>query len=211
MLSKQTVSTIFLILLALGLVAIIVQAAPATQTSLDSPLSTPSRFDSPLPTPIPCPSSVRWSTLTIEVKIEGLKGKHFAELQLLTDTSQTAACLSARGTKLPELRVRNGSRDITIADIPDGSYKLIVDAPADYFREPRGYLFQVSGGQIVRYPGHSFHFRLTPPSDQDMPPCRNFAIQPGASIHDSAAEDVPFEPQAVCRAERLIDVSAPPK
>jgi uncharacterized membrane protein YqaE (UPF0057 family) len=210
---KQTILNILLILLVLGFSVAIIQAAPAERMGMTSPLSVPSRFDSPLspPSPYSCSSVASTSRLTIEVRIEGLKGKHSAELQLLPDGSQTAACLSADRTKLLKLSVRNGNRSITITDIPDGSYKLAVDAPANYFREPQGYLLQVSEGQIVRHSDLFFHFELIPPSAQDLPPCRNVATQPDTPTHDLVPEDVPSEPQVVCRAERLVDVSGPSK
>jgi hypothetical protein len=210
---KQTIPSILLVLLALGFSAVIIQAAPVEQTGMTSPLSVPGRFDSPLspPSPYSCSSVASTPRLTIEVEVEGLRGKHSAELQLLPDSSQTAACLSADRTKLLELDVRNGNRSIIITDVPDGSYKLVVDAPANYFREPQGYLFQVSEGQIVRHFDLSFHFELISPSAQDLPPCRNVATQPDTPTHDLVPEDVPSEPQVVCRAERLVDVSGPPK
>ncbi len=174
------------------------------------PPGTPAPQPTPQPASTPCPSTGR-ATLTIEVKVEGLKGEHLAALRLLPDTLQTGTCLSAYGTRLPELSAHNGSHSIILADIPDGSYKLIVDAPANYFRDPQGYLFQVSGGQIIRHSNRAFHFRLIPPADQDLPPCRNLAIRPDTATPNPAAEVVPFEPQVVCRAERLIDISGLPK
>jgi hypothetical protein len=214
MLGKQSVHTVLLVLLAFGLAAVVIQAVPANQTISTSPLPVPSRFDSPLPLPLPCPSTTKWATLAIEVKVEGLKGKHIAELQLLTDTSQTAACLSAQGTRLPELDVGNGSRNITIADIPDGFYKLIVDAPTDYFRDPAGYLFQVKDGQIVRHPSFVFRFHLVPPTEQDLPPCREFekrfTLPPSDSEPDT--RDIPADTQKdACQAECTVDISTPPK
>lgn len=214
MLGKQSVHTVLLILLAFGLAAVVIQAAPANQTTSTSPLPVPSQFNSPLPLPLPCPSTTKWATLTIEVKVEGLKGKHVAELQLLPDSSQTATCLPVHGTRLPELSVRNGSRSVTITDIPDGSYKLIVDAPANYFRDPAGYLFQVKDGQIVRHPSFVFRFQLVPSTEQDLPPCREFEekFTPPPSDPMPGARDIPADTQKdACRAERTVDISTPPK
>jgi hypothetical protein len=210
--NKQPVFNILLTLLVLGLATVIVQAAPGAQAVLNSPLPTPATFSSPLPVPIPCPSSVKQGSLAIEAKIEGLGAKDVAEIQLFPDTSLTAACLTTRGVVLPKLGVQNENRSITVANIPDGSYKLVVHAPSNYFREPQGYLFQVRQGQIVRSSDHPLRFKLIPSSDQDLPPCKDFVTQPDPPSSAPVASDVPFEQRrVVCRAERLIDISSPPK
>jgi hypothetical protein len=206
--------TVLLILLAFGLTAIVIQAAPANKTTLTSPIPIPGQFDSPLPPPISCPSTTKWAPLLIKVEVEGLEEEHTARLQLLADTSRTAACLSLRGTKLPQRSVRNGSGSITVTEIPDGFYKLTIDAPVTYFRDPAGYLFQVQDGQIVRRPDFVFRFRLVPPAEQDLPPCREFErkFTPPPSEPALGARDIPADTQRdVCRAERTIDISTPPK
>jgi hypothetical protein len=95
--------------------------------------------------------------------------------------------------------------------IPIGTYKLIVFAPDSYFREPQGYLFQLTETGIVNYSGVSFHFKLIPPSTQELPPCRDTMVM-GSLPSPDPTGDIPFEEQKIiCRAERLIDVSSPPK
>jgi len=205
---------VLLILLAFGLTAIAIQAAPANQATLTSPIPIPGQFDSPLPSPISCPSTTKWAPLLIKVEVEGLEEEHTARLQLLADTSRTAACLSLRGTKLPQRSVRNGSSSITVTEISDGFYKLTIDAPVTYFRDPAGYLFQVRDGQIVRRPDFIFRFRLVPPAEQDLPPCREFEkrFTPPVSYLAPGATDISTDTQKdVCRAERTIDISTPPK
>lgn len=207
----QTIISSSLALFIFGLAAVVIQAAPATQIPLTSPLPIPGRFDSPLPTPIPCPASTKWHSLTIEAKIGGIERGDSVKLSVQPDTPQTAACLAVRGTKLPDLSVRNGDHNVTITDIPDGSYKLTVEAPAEYLRNPWGYLFQMSEGQIIRASARNFNFELIPPADQAIPLCRNLAIQPVASTYDYVAGDIASESRIICKAERLIDISAPPK
>jgi hypothetical protein len=121
--------------------------------------------------------------------------------------------LSEREITLPTSSVCNGSHTLNITDVPDGSYKLIVDTPSDYFREPAGYLFQVKDRQIVRHPGFVFRFQLVPPTEQDLPPCREFEKRftpPSDSELDTG--DIPADTQKdACQAERTVDISTPPK
>jgi len=216
MLNKHSTRTMFSILLTFSLTAIVIQAAPISQGTLTSPLPTPNQFDSPLPTPDLCPSTTNWATLGIRstVRIVGLDEKRRAALQLRADTSQTAACLSQRKTELPQLDVRSGNREIVFTDIPDGFYKLTLEAPAPYLRDPGGYLFQVQEGQIVRRPNFVFEFRLVSPSEQTLPPCREFekAFEASSSDTESMREVIPADTQQdACRAEGVVDISAPPK
>jgi len=213
MLNKRSIHILFAILLVLGLVATVIQAAPANQLTLISPLPGPDLFDSPLPPPLLCPTATNRATLTIEVNIEGLEGKYPAEVELLADTSQTTACLSSYRTELPRLDARNGRHTITVTDIPDGFYKLEMNAPATYFRDPAGYLFQVQNGQIVRRPGFVFQFRLVSPSAQALPPCREFerSLTPVSEVPPRDEAIPQSTQQDVCWAERTVDISSPPK
>jgi hypothetical protein len=214
MLNKHSTHTNLLVLLIFGLTAIVIQAAPARQATLTSPLPTPGQFDSPLPKPALCPSTTNWATLGMEVKIVGLDEKHRAALQLRADTSQTAACLSQRKTEFSQLDVHNGSRKITFTEIPDGFYKLTLEAPTHYLRDPGGYLFQVQEGQIVRRPDFVFEFRLVSPSEQTLPSCREFekAFEASSSEAEPMRDAIPVDTQRdACRAEGFIDISAPPK
>ncbi len=214
MLNKRSVHILFAILLVLGLTAAVIQATPANQLTLTSPLPGPDPFDSPLPPPLLCPTTTNRATLTIEVDIEGLEGKYPAEVQLLADTAQTTACLSSHRTEIPHLDARNGRHSITVTDIPDGFYKLEVNAQASYFRNPAGYLFQVKDGQIVRSPGFVFRFRLVSSAGQDLPPCREFEkrVTPQPSDLTLGVKDIPADTQKdACRAERTVDISTPPK
>jgi hypothetical protein len=196
-------------MLILGFIIVVIQVTPAhgTQAFPNSPLPAPSVFNSPLPIPTSCPLSTNQADLVIDTTIGGLNGQDAAELQLLSDTSQTANCLSARGISLPNLGIHNEGRRITVTNIPDGSYKLIIRAPANYFREPQGYLFRISKGQVVRTSNLAFQFKLIPPTAQKLPPCRDYSKdstqQQNISPNNISAKE--------CLAERIIDVSGPHK
>ncbi len=111
---------------------------------------------------------------------------------------------------LPEMALGNGRYRLQLQEIPDGAYyKLEVQAPPSYFRDPAGYLFQVQDGQIVRRPGFVFRFRLVPPAEQELPPCRELGTEPVPAEAQPPNFSGPIE--AVCRAEVLRDISAPPK
>jgi hypothetical protein len=124
---------------------------PVFQSPVVSPLQPPSNLatptvmptETPLPTLVTCPSTTKQDSLAIETKIEGLGTEDFAEIELLPDTSVTAACLTAHGVVLPKVEVRNEERRINVVNIPDGSYKLMVHVRSGYF-PPQGYLFKFS-------------------------------------------------------------------
>ena len=129
----------------------------------------------PSPAPAACPPQTRWRAFEADVKVEGLPGAERAMLRVQPVREDIAACLTARGIALPEMAFGNGRHRLQLQEIPDGAYyKLEVQAPPSYFRDPAGYLFQVQDGQIVRRPGFVFQFRLVPPAEQDLPPCREF-------------------------------------
>jgi hypothetical protein len=207
--NKQPRFNILFTLLVLGFIIVITQVMPAfgTQAFTASPISTPSTFGSPLPTPVLCPSSTNQADLTIETTIDGLAEQDVAELQLFPDTSQTANCLATRGIDLPKLSVRNETRRITVTNIPNGSYKLVMRAPAIYFREPQGYLFRVFNGQVIRTSNLPLHFKLIPFTAQELPPCRDFSKELFPQQYVSPNEIAAKE----CMAERIIDISGPGK
>jgi len=170
------------------------------------------------PSPIPpaaCPPQTRWGAFVADVEVEGLPGGERAMVRLQPVLEEITACLAARGVTLPEIAFGNGSHRIRLAEIPDGAYyKLKIQAPPSYFRDPAGYLFQVKDGQIVRSPGFIFRFRLVPPPKQILPPCREFEkrFTPPPPAPPSTTEAIPAETQQdVCWAERTIDISSPPK
>lgn len=147
--------------------------------------------------------------LVIEVIVEGLQGEDTAELQLLPDTPETADRLLACGLTLPRQSVRQGIHRIDIPSIPDGSYRLAMTAPPEYFREPQGYLFQVLEARIVRRSDLSFRFRLVPPAAQVLPPCRNLTAQQEPSSSEPASRYSASGSHPACMAEYTLDLSGP--
>lgn len=200
----------FSVLLSLPVIALLVttiEAVPEAQTSPGSSLVTHSAIGSRLPPPISCPTSASSGALRLEVVIEGLE-ESAAELQLVPFSAETSAYLSECGVILPELAVQDGTYVMNIAGIPDGSYRLTLSAPPGYFRDPEGYLFLVFESQIIRFSDVPLHFRLISPSVQRLPPCRDIEGYPDLT---SVPEQALLESQAVCRAERTIPLSIPPK
>lgn len=182
-------------------------AAGLTTQTFQSPIKTPTPLPSPTPSPAPpaaCPPQTRWGKFAVNVEVEGLPGAERAMLRLQSISEDITACLAARGVTLPEMAFGNGSHRIQSPELPDGAYyKLTVQGLPSHFREPAGYLFQVQDGQIVLHPGYAFNFRLVPPAQQDLPPCPQLPVNPRSPM--------PGKAQVVCRAEPLIDLSAPLK
>jgi len=151
----------------------------------------------------------------MDVEVEGLPGAERAMLRMQPVLEEIGVCLAERGVTLPEMAFGNGRHRLQLQEIPDGAYyKLELQAPPSFFRDPAGYLFQVQDGQIVRRPGFVFRFRLVPPSEQDLPPCREFEKGFTLPLSDPAsrARDIPADTQKDgCRAEGTVDISAPPK
>jgi hypothetical protein len=175
------------------------------------------------PTPYPAPEDVTaypttvpiekliTAEISIDVVVEGLEGNDTAELQIVPDTSITTSRLQTLGIAMPILSLHNETQRIAIATIPIGTYKLMVSAPTAYFREPQGYLFQVSEAGIVGSSDTTLHFMLIPPSAQDLPPCRDSSLQSDTTASESESQDPLLEENAVCQSEYIIDLSAPLK
>jgi hypothetical protein len=61
--------------------------------------------------------------------------------------------------------ISDGKKAITVdiaANLEDGYYQLLLEAPDKYFREPKGYFFMVSQSQIVNPTGMEVIFNLLP-------------------------------------------------
>lgn len=148
-------------------------------------------------------------TIAIDVTVEGLENQDVAEIQLLPGMEKTVADLASIEKTLPRLAVSNVATEISVKDIPTGTYMLMVHAPSSYFREPQGYLFRVSETGIVLTSDLLFHFKLIPSSAQSLPPCRDFETK-NDSPDSTSTIDIPFEAQnEICMAEGIVDLSSP--
>ena len=61
--------------------------------------------------------------------------------------------------------ISDGKKTTTVdiaANLEDGGYLLLLEAPEKYFREPKGYLFAVTQSQIVNPTGRNVIFNLLP-------------------------------------------------
>lgn len=96
---------------------------------------------------------------SIGVSITGLQSGDVATLRLSGDDVEVV-----------QQNVQGGIHNLDILE--DGLYRLAIDAPTEYFHEPREYFFRVEDGRIINRPGFVFEFNLIPPAEQDHPPCR---------------------------------------
>lgn len=130
-------------------------------------------------------------------------------MELLPDQAITSAYPN---TSLPDVanwQLDNGTHSVSIPELPDGSYKLLLNAPQTYFREPQGYLFQVSQGSILwpQEEANSFSFILTPLTDHTLPACRDVLHLSKPLFPEASQNDAGDPSSHVCQAERLIDLS----
>jgi hypothetical protein len=61
--------------------------------------------------------------------------------------------------------ISDGEKSITVdiaANLKDGYYQLLLEAPDKYFRDPKGYFFMTSQSQIINPTGRSVIFNLLP-------------------------------------------------
>jgi hypothetical protein len=144
------------------------------------------------------------------VTLNGLNIGEQATLRLWPDEEGNAA------VALAEQYVTNGQNILpsNLFSLPDGSYQLILDAPSTYFRDPKGYLFQVTNGQMLLNDDLTdaellLTFDLTPPSAQEYPPCNESHLSGGMAVDRKA--DLTEEPNIVCMDERMISLSAHPR
>lgn len=96
----------------------------------------------------------------IQMTVNGLEKGEEAVLRLLPDTGTAEEVLF-------EQTIRSdgeGSIRVDIcSELEDGNYQLLLEAPDKYFRDPKGYFFQVSQSKIVNPSGRSIVFDLIPP------------------------------------------------
>lgn len=154
--------------------------------------------------------------LSIPVSVHGLRDGDVATLHLLPDSENTSTRLAELGIQFPSIEIQNESIRLDLGMLPDGYYKLIIETPEDYFREPLGYLFMIRTGQLVRDSNVPVIFELIPPFTHGLPPCRVFEEQPETFLPSTdmtivEGEDKIQIERTDCISEGLISLSGPPK
>ena len=146
--------------------------------------------------------------IRMTVTVEGLEANDEAVLRIGVDDGS----LKLSGQPIYEYTVKatDAARNVEInTTLEDGRYILVVDAPENYFREPRGYLFMVYQAEVVNLDGRSIPFKLIPPEARDYEPYR------GPIVASNATAPMPPPPSAsgevTYRVESVVGLSAPPK
>jgi len=147
-------------------------------------------------------------TFSIDFAVEGLTNKDLAKIQLHPGNNKTSDALLKTGKVISNSSLGNRQARINAVDVPVGIYMLTVEVPANYYREPQGYLFAVTDAGVTTKNGTAFKFKVIPPSQQSLPPCRN--IQAKTDINDELITVLPTIPQQeVCKAEGVVDLVSP--
>jgi hypothetical protein len=105
------------------------------------------------------------SNIQMEVTINGLEKGDEAALYLSFETAT-----AAEGVLL-EQNIESSGKSITLdlrTSLKDGYYQLLLEAPPKYFRDPKGYFFQVSQSEIVNPSSRPIVFDLMSPSALNM-------------------------------------------
>lgn len=151
-------------------------------------------------------SSVSAPQEIIIVTLNGLDAVDEATVRLWLDPESEAA------QALAEQEISNGQNTLStdFLNLPDGSYSLVIDVSPTYFREPKGYHFQMIEGEMVANPDLLLTFDLIPPSAQEFPPCNESHLLESDAAADEAT-DPANEQTIICMEERIISLSALPK
>jgi hypothetical protein len=109
----------------------------------------------------PSATPIGTSSIQMTATVNGLGKGEEAVLKLSPETATTAEEVLFEKTIISD-----GEGSIT-ADIrtslKDGYYQLLLEAPDKYFRDPKGYFFQVYQSKIVNPTNMSIVFNLIPP------------------------------------------------
>ena len=145
----QTTRFLFITAITTALLLTILALAVACDSQ---PSTTPA--SEPVSTPIGA------SGIQMTVTVNGLEKGEDAVLRLLPDIDTAEEALFEQTIR------SDGEGSITVdirTSLKDGYYQLLLEAPDKYFREPKGYCFQVSQSQIVNPTSRSIVFDLIPP------------------------------------------------
>lgn len=158
-------------------------------------------------------SKTEASIPTVTVTINTLEKDDVVTLRLMPEVEGT---ISAEVLPLFEQSVRGNGKNIQVqmpTNLPDGYYQLLLQGSSNYFRDPKGYFFQVVQQQIINPMNRGLVFDLIPASTQSYPPCTDDNM-PKENLVDevSVLSDLPDDiNNIVCMAERMISLSAPLK
>jgi len=119
----------------------------------------PAPTPAPAPAPRPSPSSAT-GNIRMSVTINGLEKGEEATLTISHEGSAASEELFFQRDVISDSK-----KAITVdiaANLEDGYYQLLLEAPEKYFREPKGYFFMVSQSQTVNPTGRKVIFNLRP-------------------------------------------------
>ena len=148
--------------------------------------------------PPPVSTPIGASGIQMTVTVNGLEKGEEAVLRLLPDIDTAEEVLFEQTIR------SDGEGSITVdicTSLKDGNYQLLLEAPDKYFREPKGYCFQVSQSQIVNPTSRPIVFNLIPPSAQTFRPYR----ESDTSIIEVPGEEIPY------MLEAIVSLSGPVK
>jgi hypothetical protein len=138
---------------------------------------------------------VATGNIQMEATINGLEEGEEAVLSISFELATTDEA------PLLEKNVTGNGEAVTVeldTSLEDGYYQLVLEAPPEYFRDPKGYYFQVWQSEIVNPTGKSIVFDLIPPEAQAFRPYRDSDEE--ADVSD---DGLPY------MLEAMISLSAP--
>ena len=142
--------------------------------------------------------------IQMAVTINGMEKGDEAALQLSVEALDTTEPLIAVQTVLGDGTA--GQATELNAKLKDGYYQIVIQAPDRYFRDPKGYLFQIYQSKIVNPAGRPIVFNLVPPENQRFRPYRGTSSS--AEVADNT--DVPDSTPRYM-LESMISLSGPIK
>lgn len=147
---------------------------------------------------------LREGDIQMAVTINGLEKGDEATLQLSIEAVYTPEPLLAVHTVLGDGTA--GQTIVMSTTLKDGYYQIILQAPDKYFRDPKGYLFQIYQSKIVNPSGRPIAFNLIPPENQKFHPYRRTNSSADVSSNTEVLDSTPRYME-----ERMISLSGPIK
>ncbi len=176
-------------------------------------LSLPTAYPNPQETQAAITSSPtsapELTSISITISVEGLKDGDEAQVSMHPFSEKVEAQVRLNDTELPSISLSKGEQMILAKNIPVGIYKVVIQAPSDYLRNPKGYIIRIPEAPIDQPSNQLIHFSLILSKDENLPPCRNIAITDYIAGNMTNPENTLFVHEDVCMAEGLVDVSNP--